>query len=99
MSTLTSAQARALKARAQTLKASLKVGKEGVTPALLAALDEQLRVHELVKVKFAALKEQKKDLAPDMARQSGSELVTRVGNVVVLFRPRPAPGNDARSRG
>jgi RNA-binding protein YhbY len=41
-------------------------------------------------VKFDDFKEQKKELAPQLAEKSGSRLVTRVGNVVVLFRPKPA---------
>jgi RNA-binding protein YhbY len=41
-------------------------------------------------VKFDDFKEQKKELAPQLADRSASRLVTRVGNVVVLFRPKPA---------
>jgi RNA-binding protein len=89
MLSLTSAQLRELKARAQRLKALLKIGKEGLSPAFLAALDEALKHHELLKVKFDALKEQKKELTPHLAAQSRSHLVTRVGNVVVLYRPKP----------
>ena len=85
---LTNAQVRALKAQAQRLKATLKIGKEGLSPQLLAALDEVLKHHELVKVKFDEFKEQKKELAPQLAEKSGSHLVTRVGNVVVLYRPK-----------
>ena len=86
---LTNAQVRDLKAQAQRLKATLKVGKEGLSPQFLAALDEVLKHHELVKVKFDEFKEQKKELAPQLAEKSGSHLVTRVGNVVVLYRPKP----------
>ena len=89
MLSLTNAQVRDLKARAQTLKAALKVGKEGLSPQFLAALDEVLKHHALVKVKFDEFKEQKKELAPQLAEKSGSHLVTRVGNVVVLYRPKP----------
>ena len=92
---LTNAQIRSLKAQAQRLKAVLKIGKEGLTPAFLSALDDTLKHHELVKVKFDALKEEKKELTPQLAERSGSYLVTRVGNVVVLYRPKPeaaAPG-------
>jgi RNA-binding protein len=81
---------RVLKAQAQRLKATLKVGKEGLSPQFLAALDDALKHRELVKVKFDDFKEQKKELAPQLAEKSGSRLVTRVGNVVVLFRPKPA---------
>jgi RNA-binding protein len=89
MNPLTNAQIRGLKAQAQRLKASLKVGKEGLSPQFFAALDDLLKHHELVKVKFDDFKEQKKELAPQLAEKSGSYLVTRVGNVVVLYRPKP----------
>ena len=88
MLSLTNAQVRDLKAQAQRLKAALKVGKEGLSPQFLAALDGVLQHHELVKVKFDEFKEQKKALAPQLAKRSGSHLVTRVGNVVVLYRPK-----------
>ena len=86
---LTNAQLRDLKAQAQRLKATLKVGKEGLSPQFIAALDGVLEHHELIKVKFDDFKEQKKELAPQLAEKSGSHLVTRVGNVVVLYRPKP----------
>jgi len=87
--TLTNARIRDLKARAQRLKATLKVGKEGLSPAFLAALDQALAHTELLKVKFDDFKEEKKTLAPELAEKSHSHLITRVGNVVVLFRPKP----------
>jgi RNA-binding protein len=66
-----------------------KIGKESVSPRFLAALDEALNHHELVKVKFDEFKEQKKELPPQLAKRSGSHWVTRVGNVVVLYRTKP----------
>ncbi len=89
MDPLSNAQVRALKAQAQRMKATLKIGKEGISPQFLAALDETLKHHELVKVKFDEFKEQKKELTPQLAEKSGSHLITRVGNVVVLYRPKP----------
>jgi RNA-binding protein len=92
---LTNAQIRVLKAQAQRLKATLKIGKEGLSPQFLAALNDALKHHELVKVKFDDFKEQKKELAPQLAEKSGSHLVTRVGNVAVLFRPKPVEPQPA----
>lgn len=89
MISLSNAQLRGFKAQAQRLKATLKVGKEGLSPKFLAALDKALKHHELIKIKFDDFKDQKKELAPQLAEKSGSHLVTRVGNVVVLFRPKP----------
>ena len=85
---LTNSQARALKAQAQRLTTTLKIGKEGISPKFLAALDDALRHRELVKVKFDDFKDQKKELSPQLAERSGSHLVIRVGNVVVLYRPK-----------
>jgi RNA-binding protein len=94
---LNNAQRRALKAQAQRLKAMLKVGKDGLSQPFLAALDAALKDHELVKVKFDSFKEEKKTLAPQLAERSGSDLVTRVGNVVVLYRPKPPSAQESAS--
>jgi len=86
MEKLTNPQVRKLKGAAQRMDPSLKVGKQGLSEPFLKSLNEELTRHELVKVKFAEFKEQKKDLAPQLAQKTGSHLVTLLGNVAVLFR-------------
>jgi len=93
--TLTNPQLRALKARAQLMKPTLKVGHDGLSDAFIAALDQALKHQDLVKVKFSDFKEQKKELAPQLASRTNSELVMRVGNVAVLYRPRPGVPAEA----
>jgi RNA-binding protein len=95
MHELTNPEIRSLKAQAQRMKATFKVGREGLSPAFLAALDEALKHHELLKVKFDEFKAEKKELAPLLAEKTGSHLVTRVGNVVVLYRPKAPPAEAA----
>lgn len=90
MISLSQKEIRQLKARAQTMKAVLKVGKQGLSLEFLGALDEALKHNELLKVKFEEFKEQRHELAPQMAERSGSLLVTMIGHVVVLYRPKPA---------
>jgi RNA-binding protein len=90
MRTLTNVQIRELKARAQLMKPTLKVGHDGLSPEFITALAGALDRQELVKVKFSDFKDQKKELAPQLASRTGSELIMRVGNVAVLFRPKPA---------
>jgi len=85
---LTNAEKRDLKASAQRLEPVVKVGQAGLTDGFYNSLNEALTQHELVKVKFAAFKEDKKVLAPQIAERTGSELITRVGNVAVYFRRR-----------
>ena len=86
---LSNTQKRELKARAQRLEPAIRLGHGGVSEAFLKGLDEALTLHELVKVKFTDFKEEKKTLAPEIAEKTGSELVMRVGNVAVYFRPKP----------
>lgn len=89
MGPLSNAQIRDFKARAQRMKATLRVGKEGLTPQFLAAVDHALQHEELIKIKFDYFKDEKKELTPQLAEKTASQLVTRVGNVVVLFRRKP----------
>lgn len=85
---LTNARVRELKAAAQRLKATFKVGKQGLSAEFLRGLDEGLKHHELVKVKFDEFKAERKSLAPQMAERTGSRLIWLIGNVAVLYRKR-----------
>ena len=89
MEELNNAQIRKLKGLAQRMEATLKVGKQGLSEGFIKSLDEELSRHELVKLKFAEFKEQRKELAPQLAQKTQSHLVALVGNVVVLFRRNP----------
>ena len=89
MEELNNAQIRKLKGMAQRMDASLKVGKQGLSDGFIKTLNEELDRHELVKLKFVEFKEQRKELAPQLAEKTHSHLVTLLGNVVVLYRPNP----------
>lgn len=86
---LTNSQVRKFKAAAQRLEPLLKIGKAGLSDAFVRAVAEELDRHELVKIKFSEFKEEKKTLAPILAEKTGSHLIMRVGNVMVLHRPKP----------
>ena len=92
---LTNLQIRKFKAAAQLLEPMLKVGKAGLSEGFIRSVDQALAQHELVKIKFAEFKEQKKELAPQLAEKTASHLVMRVGNVMVLHRPKPTPAEPA----
>jgi RNA-binding protein len=92
--TLTSAQKSRLKSQSQRLDATIKVGKAGLTDSFIAGLNRELELHELVKVKFVDFKEQKRELAPELATKTGSELIWLIGNVAVLFRQNPDPAKQ-----
>ena len=87
---LTNSQIRKFKAAAQRMEPTLKIGKAGLSDAFVRTVIEELSRHELVKIKFAEFKEEKKTLSPQLAEKTESHLVMRVGNVMVLHRPKPA---------
>jgi RNA-binding protein len=87
---LTNPQIRKFKAAAQSLEPILKIGKAGLSAGFIDSVNTALAQHELVKIKFAEFKEQKKALAPELAEKTASHLVMRVGNVMVLHRPKTA---------
>jgi RNA-binding protein len=86
---LSNSQLRKFKAAAQHLEPMLKVGKAGLSDGFVRSLDAALAQHDLVKIKFVEFKDQKKELAPQLAEKTSSHVIMRVGNVVVLHRPRP----------
>jgi len=86
---LNNSQIRKFKAAAQLMEPMLKIGKAGLSEGFVRTVSDALAQHELVKIKFVEFKEQKKELAPQLAEKTGSHLIMRVGNVMVLHRPRP----------
>ncbi|MDB6149254.1 MAG: ribosome assembly RNA-binding protein YhbY [Chthoniobacter sp.] len=89
--TVTNAELRELKARAQKLEPVLKLGHAGVTEGFLKSLDAALTTHGLVKMKFTDFKDQRKTLTPQIADQTSSAVVMQVGNVAVFYRPKQDP--------
>lgn len=80
-----------LKSLAQRLDPVLSLGKSGVTEAFIKSLDEVLGQHELVKIKFAAFKDERKTIAPQLAEKTASQLIWIVGHVAVFYRQQPDP--------
>jgi RNA-binding protein len=80
-----------LKGLAQRLDPVLSLGKAGVTEAFVKSLDEVLGQHELVKIKFAAFKDERKTIAPQLAEKTASQLIWIVGHVAVYYRQQPNP--------
>jgi RNA-binding protein len=88
---LTNPQIRKLKSLAQRLEPVLKLGKAGVTDGFVQSVQQALEDHELIKIKFVDHKDEKKQLAPQLAERSQSQLIMRVGNVAVFYRQQADP--------
>ena len=86
---LSNAQKRYLRGLAHDLKPVVLVGAKGVTPALLAELDQALEQHELLKVKVAAEDRETRDAWIEaLVEPSRAALVGRIGHIAVLYRRR-----------
>ena len=94
---LNNPQMRKFKAAAQHLEPILKIGKAGLSDGFIRSVEEALGQHELVKIKFVEFKEQKKELAPQLAEKTSSHLIMRVGNVMVLHRPTNIPKDSVET--
>src|SRR5262245_60384025 len=87
---LTGKQRRHLRALGHELKPIVQVGKDGIDDGLIAALDQALADHELVKIKIgegAGLDRQ--EAADALASQTHSEVAQVLGNTVLLYRADP----------
>ena len=80
-------QRKFLEKNAQPLNALVQVGGAGVTENQLAQISRLLGEHELIKVKFNEFKEEKRELANDIAEKTQSTAVRLIGNVLILYRP------------
>ncbi|HPB82824.1 MAG TPA: ribosome assembly RNA-binding protein YhbY [Spirochaetota bacterium] len=88
MTTLTFAQRRKLKKEAHHLHPLVQVGKAGVNEAVIKSIDEAMSTRELIKIKFVDGKEAKRELSREIAEATASEVVTIIGNVLVLYREK-----------
>ena len=71
-----------------SLKPTVMIGKEGLSEGVSKQTDAELDAHELIKVRFVGHKEFIKEIAPKLASNTASVLVTTIGHVAVLYRPR-----------
>ena len=104
MKKLSSAEQRALKARAHHLHPVVMVGDAGLTPAVLREIDVNLKSHELIKIRvFGDDRSARAALVDSVCTQLDAAPVQHIGKILVIFRPRPgdapAPGKAAPGPG
>ncbi|MBW7933998.1 MAG: YhbY family RNA-binding protein [Gemmatimonadaceae bacterium] len=79
-----------LRAECNQLQASVHVGKDGVTQAVIQSLDDALRTHELVKVALnRTAGVSAKAAAHDLAEALGAEVIQTIGKTTTLYRHNP----------
>jgi RNA-binding protein len=88
--TITSKERAELRAEAHQLSPLVHVGHQGLTDALLQALDDALRTHELVKVALARTTDvSAKEASAAIAEKLGADVVQTIGRTCTLYRHNP----------
>jgi RNA-binding protein len=87
---LTGKQRRFLRSLGHGLVPVVLLGKHGITDALVAATDEAITTHELIKVKRSAdCPATRKEVAEALAAALKAEVIQQIGHVVLLYRKHP----------
>lgn len=81
-------QRRKLRAMGHHLEPVVMVGQQGVTDAVVAATEQALYDHELIKVKINEGPEDRKEAAVHLATATEAELAQLLGRTALLFKRR-----------
>jgi RNA-binding protein len=87
---LTGKQRRTLRGLGHHLQPVVQVGHAGVTEAVVAALEQALVDHELVKVRISEnAPEDRHDISAALAGVTGAEVAQVLGRTALIYRVRP----------
>ncbi len=85
---MTSKERARLRAEANTLDPIFQIGKEGITDAVVAQLNDTFNTRELFKIKvhLETSPEAPKDLAVKIAEATGCDIIQVIGGTIVVFK-------------
>jgi RNA-binding protein len=87
---LSGKQRRHLRALGHELRPIVQIGKDGIDDGVVAAIDQALVDHELVKIKVGENAELDREAAADqLAARTSSEVAQILGNTLLLYRANP----------
>ncbi len=86
-SPLSSKNKKILRGQAQLLTPILQIGKKGITPEIIKALEEHLNKAALIKISIDAQRKEREALTQALIEQLGAELISAIGTSITLYRP------------
>ncbi len=85
-------QKRFLRGLGHHLKPVVMIGKDEINQTLIDATEEALELHELIKLKLQeGCLSDRKSVAAELARQTGSAIAQILGHTFLLYRPAKEP--------
>ncbi len=92
---LSSAEKKVLRGQAMSLKPLIQVGKSGITPAVISAMNKALDEKHLVKVRMVNDdRNQRAEWAQQLSRECPSEITGQVGKTYSFYRQPKKPENS-----
>ena len=89
MASISQSQRQFLRRLTHDLKPIVHIGKNGLSDSLFESAGIAIDTHELIKVKFNDLKDERRELAEELAGQLRAELVGVIGNIAIIYRRQP----------
>jgi RNA-binding protein len=87
---LTGKQRRHLRSLGHPLEPVVQIGKNGITDGVIAAVDEALEQHELVKVRIGTeCPEDRHEVAERLGPATRSEVAQLLGRTILVYRRHP----------
>ncbi len=85
---MTSKERAKLRAEANGLDPIFQIGKEGVTDAVIAQIEDTFNTRELFKIKvhLETAPESPKEIAQKLAEATGCDVIQVIGGTIVVFR-------------
>jgi len=86
--TLTGKQARFLRGLGHNLRPTVMLGRDEISESVVAALNDGLTAHELVKVKLQeGCLLDRREAATQLAEAAGAAVAQVLGKTILLYRP------------
>lgn len=88
---MTSKERARLRGEANTLEPIIQIGKDGITDAVIAQMEDNFNTRELFKVRvhLETAPEAPKELAAKLAEAVKCEIIQVIGGIIVVFRINP----------
>jgi RNA-binding protein len=84
---ITSKQRAVLRGKANKINATFQIGKDGVTPEIVKAVDEYLEANEIIKLSILEnCSEEPREAAETLSGRTRAIVVQVIGRKIVLFR-------------
>ena len=85
---MTSKERARLRAEANGLDPIFQIGKEGVTDAVIAQIEDTFNTREIFKIKvhLESAPESPKEIAQKLAEATGCDVIQVIGGTIVVFR-------------